>query len=569
MEAKEYRKIFYKNNMIMFGLAMLVTAIGALIEIYTAVLLEKLLDVSIDGTMEELLELVFFALAFIGIMAVCWLAQREFKFRFMKQAVESYRNKAYEDITRKGISDFGKESTSNYISVLTNDVTSIENNYLLGQFDILSKVLMAPAAFVLMLWYSWSMTLVVLLLCVLPVLAAMAVGGKVEKLEKMVSEKNASFMAMVKDLFNGFGIIKSFQAQQETAALYRKKNTQLEEIKCSRRQADDLIGIISGTAGFITQIGVFSYGAYLCIRGQITAGVVVAFVQMMNYVLNPINTLPKLLANRKAAMGLIEKMASYGKKENGQKQFDSFDGFKEGGEGIVLQHVDFSYEENREVLKDINLNFEVGKSYAIVGGSGSGKSTLLNLVMGSYPKYRGSITLDGKELSSIDPDRIFDVMSVIQQNVFIFDDTIRRNICMFKEFDKQRLDSAIERAGLSLVINEKGEEYACGENGAHLSGGEKQRIAIARSLLREVSVLLVDEATSALDAETSDNVTNSILDIQGITRLVVTHKLDEKVLNRFDEIIVMKNGRVVEMGNFETLMGNGEYFASLCKISGL
>lgn len=202
------------------------------------------------------------------------LAKREFKFRFMKRAVESYRNKAYEDITRKGISDFGKESTSNYISVLTNDVTSIENNYLLGQFDILNGVLMAPAAFALMLWYSWSMTLVVLLLCVLPVLAAMAVGGKVEKIEKMVSEKNASFMAMVKDLFNGFGIIKSFQAQQETAVLYRKKNTQLEEIKCSRRQADELIGIISGTAGFITQIGVFAYGAYLCIRGQITAGVV-------------------------------------------------------------------------------------------------------------------------------------------------------------------------------------------------------------------------------------------------------------------------------------------------------
>ena len=569
MEAREYRRIFYKNNKIMYGLAMLTTAIGALINIYPAVLLEKLLDVSIDGTMKGLLELVFFALVFMGVMAACWLAKREFKFRFMKRAVESYRNKAYEDITRKGISDFGKESTSNYISALTNDVTSIENNYLLGQFDILDGMLMAPAAFVLMLWYSWSMTLVVLLLCVLPVLAAMAVGGRVEKMEKMVSEKNASFMAMVKDLFNGFGIIKSFQAQQETAALYRKKNTRLEEIKCSRRQADELIGIISGTAGFITQIGVFAYGAYLCIRGQITAGVVVAFVQMMNYILNPINTLPKLLANRKAAIGLIEKMASYGKEEDGQKQFDPFDGFKEGGEGIVLQHVGFSYEEDKEVLKDINLNFEVGKSYAIVGGSGSGKSTLLNLVMGSYPKYRGSITLGGKEMSSIDPDSIFDAMSVIQQNVFIFDDTIRRNICMFKEFDEQRLDSAIERAGLSLVIKEKGEDCACGENGAHLSGGEKQRIAIARSLLREVSVLLADEATSALDAETSDCVTNSILDIQGITRLVVTHRLDEKVLRRFDEIIVMKSGRVVEMGNFETLMGNGEYFASLCKISGL
>lgn len=569
MEAKEYRRIFYKNNKIMFGLAMLATAIETLMDVYLAVLIKKLMDVSIGGTIEGLLELMITALTFVGIRIIVRLGKREFKFRFMKRAVESYRNKAYEDITQKGISAFGKESTSNYISALTNDVTSIENNYLLGNFEILSGLLMVPAAFAIMFFYSWSMTLVVLLLCALPILATMAFSGKAEKQEKLISEKNASFLAMVQDLFHGFGVIKSFQAQQETVALYKEKNIQLEQIKCSRRQLGEVMGIITSTAGFMMQVGIFAYGAFLCIRGQITASVVVAFVQMMNYILTPVNTLPWLLANRKAAMGLIEKMASYGKKENRQKQFTPFDGFKEGGEGIVLQHVGFSYEEDKEVLKDINLNFEVGKSYAIVGGSGSGKSTLLNLVMGSYPEYRGSITLGGKELSNIDPDSIFDVMSVIQQNVFIFDDTIRRNICMFKKFDKQRLDSAIERAGLSLVINEKGEEYACGENGAHLSGGEKQRIAIARSLLREVSVLLVDEATSALDAETSDSVTNSILDIQGITRLVVTHKLDEKVLRRFNEIIVMKNGRVVEMGNFETLMGNGEYFASLCKISGL
>ncbi len=126
---------------------------------------------------------------------------------------------------------------------------------------------------------------------------------------------------------------------------------------------------------------------------------------------------------------------------------------------------------------------------------------------------------------------------------------------------------AIQRAGLARLIEEKGEDYDCGENGAHLSGGEKQRISIARSLLREVSVLLVDEATSALDAATSDSVTNALLDIKGVTRLVVTHKLDEKALKRFDEIIVMKNGQVAEQGDYNTLMGKGAYFASLYQIS--
>lgn len=567
MEIRDYKRVFYKNNRVMFGMALLTTIISALTDLYPAILLEQVLDVAIGGTMEELMKLVFLTIVFIGVGVVFWLAKRKFKHEFVKKAVTAYRNKAYEEITRKGISEFGKESTSNYISALTNDVTSIENNYLLGQFEILNGLVMAPAAFVLMLWYSWSMTLAVLLLCILPVLATMAVGGRVEKMEKMVSEKNASFMAMVRDLFNGFGVIKSFQAQSETAALYREKNARLEQIKCSRRQTEEMISIISTAAGFITQIGVFVYGAYLCIRGQITAGVVVAFVQMMNYVLNPINTLPKLLANRKAAVGLIEKMVSYGKSDNRQKTYEPFYGIREGGEGIVLSHVGFAYEGNNGVLKDVSLNFEAGRSYAIVGASGSGKSTLLNLIMGSFPEYEGTITLDGKDLGSIDPDQIFDVMSVIQQNVFIFDDTIRQNICMFKDFDASKLDSAIQRAGLAMLVREKGEDYVCGENGSHLSGGEKQRIAIARSLLREVSVLLVDEATSALDVETSDNVTNSILDIQGITRLVVTHKLDEKMLKRFDEIIVMRNGRVVEKGDFGTLLGNGEYFASLYRVS--
>ncbi len=564
---REYKRIFYSRNKVMYGLAIFTTAADGLMQVYVAVLIKKLLDVAIGGTMEGLWELVLTSLGFILAEVLILLGKREFKPRFVKRAVTAYRNKAYGDITDRGISDFGRENTGNYVSALTNDVTTIENNYLVGQFEIVSGLVMAPAAFALMVWYSPRMTLAVVLLCALPVIATLAVGEKMAEWEKKVSEKNAAFMAMVKDLLNGFGVIKSFQAQQETAALYQEKNSYLEQIKCKRRQTEDMIGIISITAGFITQIGVFCYGAYLGVRGQIAASIVIAFVQMMNYVINPINTLPKLWANRKAAVKLIEKMASYGENVRGQETYEPFAGMKEGGDGIFLKHVGFSYEGDKEILKDINLHFEAGKSYAIVGASGSGKSTLLNLVMGSYPDYEGSVTLDGKELKGIDPDSIFDTMSVIQQNVFIFDDTIKRNICMFKEFDAGKLDAAIEKAGLSTLMEEKGEGYACGENGSHLSGGEKQRIAIARSLLRQVSVLLVDEATSALDAETSDNVTNSILDIQGVTRLVVTHKLDEKALRRFDEIIVMKSGKVTEQGDFDTLMGNGEYFASLYRVS--
>lgn len=325
-----------------------------------------------------------------------------------------------------------------------------------------------------------------------------------------------------------------------------------------------LIELISALAGISVQMGVFLLGAYLAIRGQITAGVVVAFVQMMNYVLGPINQVPVLLADRKAAVGLIEKLAVCCAEEEDGKRTESVSSV---GEGIRFEHVNFSYEEGKNVLKDVNLEFDAGKSYAIVGGSGSGKSTLLNLIMGSYTGYEGRVTMAGKELREVNADSIFDVVSVIQQNVFIFDDTVRRNICLFKEFPADAVESAAFRAGLKDLIAEKGWDYGCGEGGAHLSGGEKQRISIARSLLKESQVLLVDEATSALDAETGDSVTGAILDINGLTRLVVTHKLDEKTLKRFDGIIVMRNGRVAEQGTFVELMDKKDYFYSLYQVS--
>lgn len=562
--AKGYIREFYKNNRLNFILTVTAVTLSGVMEVGIAYLLKELTDVSMSGDLGMLGGLIKTSGVFMLLIVGIWLLNRQFKNAFLKKAVEGYRNKAFDAITGKGIAAFGKENTSSYISALTNDVNSVETNYLSANFTLLSLLLQMLASLGLMLWYSWSLTLVVMGLGLLLIVISLPFGNKIAEQEKKVSERNANFMSMVKDLLGGLGVIKSFQAQEEAAAMYYDRNGKLEQTKCRRRKAADIVGIVSFVGSFTVQMGVFCYGAYLSIQGKITPGVVIAFVQMMNYIINPIRQFPSLLANRKAALGLIEKMAVYGEDVSPREHLEKLEAV---GDGICFEHVDFAYEEGGEVLKDVSIRFEAGKSYAIVGGSGSGKSTLLNLIMGNYPSYGGSVTVGGKEIRQVRPDSIFDVISVIQQNVFIFDDTVVQNICMFREFDREQIDRAVKGAGLSGLIREKGEGYACGEGGSCLSGGERQRIAIARSLLRKSPVLLVDEATSALDAETAESVTDAILNIRGLTRLVVTHRLEEKTLSRFDGIVVMKNGRVTEQGTFRELMERREYFYSLYMVS--
>lgn len=561
---KRYRQKFFEKNKLNYVLTIIATIGLSVSSVLLAGLLKELMDLAGGGSLEGLKHCFMMTLAVVAGYCVVFLVLRSAKYDFMRKAVAGYRNLAFRDITAKRISSLGKNNSSDYISALTNDVTSIESKYLLAEFSMLESFLTAALSLVLMFYYSWIMTLAVIGLCILPVVVSVVFGGRVAEQEKQISDCNASFVAMVKDLLSGFSVIKSFQAQEEAGALYADRNEHLEQVKCRRQKTVKLIELISALAGISVQLGVFLLGAYLAIRGQITAGVVVAFVQMMNYVLGPINQVPVLVADRKAAAGLIEKLAACCAEDEDGRKTESVSGV---GEGIRFEHVNFSYEEGKDVLKDVSLEFDAGKSYAIVGGSGSGKSTLLNLIMGSCDGYEGRVTMGGKELRDVDTDSIFDVVSVIQQNVFIFDDTVRRNICLFKEFPADAVESAVSGAGLRELVAEKGWDYGCGEGGGHLSGGEKQRISIARSLLKKSQVLLADEVTSSLDAETADSVTNAILDIGGLTRLVVTHRLDEKALRRFDGIIVMRNGRVAEQGTFGALMDKKDYFYSLYQVS--
>lgn len=314
----------------------------------------------------------------------------------------------------------------------------------------------------------------------------------------------------------------------------------------------------------ILQFGIFFLGAFLAIRGDITTGTVLIFFNLCNFIIMPINVVPQYWASRRAAVGLIKKISALAA-ENTTRSGEAIAPVLK--KAILFNDVSFGYGGNPPILHNVNLQLETGKKYALVGTSGSGKSTIINLLMGAYDTYSGSITIDGQNLRDLNPNSLYNLISLIDQNVFIFNDTIYHNITMFQNFSADRVELAISRSGLADLVKNKGADYCCGENGVGLSGGERQRVSIARCLLRETPVLLLDEATASLDTKTAFDVINSILKLDGLTRLVVTHHLEPALLEQYDEIIVLRNGVVCEKGQYEDLMSRRMYLYSLYHVA--
>ena len=452
---------------------------------------------------------------------------------------------------KKNLAAFRRESVSDYLSGFSNDLNIIETDYLKSQFEIVINMVALVGSALMMLWYSPIMAIIATAFCALPVLTAIFTGNKLENAEKQVSAKNAGFLAALRDALSGFSIMKSFQAEKEIAKIVGQSNRQAEDAKCRKEKFSTILYMLGAVASVTAQLGTFLAGGALSLSGYvITPGKPVAFLDLTGLFIMGIRTLPALLAKHKAALALIDKLAvalEENAEDHGVKLVEPLQ------QKIELSHLYFAYEPEKPVLKDISYTFKMGKSYAIVGSSGSGKSTLLNLLLGS-DSYEGEILFDGQRLRDISSKSLCDAISIIHQNVFVFNASIQDNITMFKKFPKEQVDEAIQLSGLSGLVSEKGEHYLCGENGCNLSGGEKQRISIARSLMRKSQILLADEATAALDAETAYQVSNAILNLTGMTRIVVTHALDGNLLRRYDSILTMKAGKIVEAGSFEQLM---------------
>ncbi len=379
---KNLKSRFYKNNKLNFILCILISLLTAGLNIAIAWLIQQLIDIiSGSNTLFSMQGIAITTAGLLTVFVLTLVAKCHIFPLFMRKAMKQYKDYAFGEITKKDISSFKNENSSLYLSSLTNDAITIESEYIEKIPDIIVHLVTFVLAISLMLYYSPLLTAVAVIATIIPLAASILTGSKAAPLQTKVSDCNNYFTASISDFLTGFFVVKSFKAEKEVNDLFVKSNDNLENNKYKMRKLSHTIGAIGAICGITAQLSVFFAGALIAFSGKsITPGIVMAFVQLMNYMIAPVANIPPFLAKKKAADALMEKLSEeLSKNRENEKKID----IENISEDIRLENVSFGYSDEKEILHDISLDFKKGKSYAIVGASGSGKSTLLNLLLSS------------------------------------------------------------------------------------------------------------------------------------------------------------------------------------------
>ncbi len=558
-------KQLIKNHQKAFYAFMIFNILVPLTNIAFAYSIKGIIDSGMSQNKEALTQAVLVGAIVILIYAGLNFISLRLKNKLVRQIMSRYKNKVFQSILDRDYRDFSKEKSGKFISVLTENMKKIEQDYLHQYFNISKNLSLMIFSLLAMFIGNWYLTLLVIIASIIPMMISGFIGQKSAYLQKSAMIADQKYLAKVKDILAGFLVIKSFNVKDAICEDYSYESEKLDEIYFIKGKFDVLANVISQLSGMIVFLVAFGGGMYLVFNGSTTIGSVTAIVQLVNFVVMPLNEIGMGMSKFRegqATLNAFEVKDVTGLQTGETKEY--FD------DVISFSNIDFSYPNTEEkIFNHLSLKIQKGEKIAIVGMSGSGKSTLLNLLLRFYDVTSGHISIDNQDIQAISAESLYNLMTIVQQDIYIFDDTLRANITLNQSFTDEEIKKAVQQSGLESYVleNELGLQALCGENGSNLSGGQKQRVSIARALIRKTPILLLDEATSSLDNQVTTEIESSILDIKNLTALVVTHKLNENILKKYDRILFMKDGVIVEDGSFSDLMDRRGEFYKLFELS--
>ena len=472
--------------------------------------------------------------------------------------VRDMRTQLYNKIVSLPIGFFAKKRKGDIMARMIGDVGEVENS-IATSLDMLIKNPMFIIIYIATLFYiSWELTLFTL--CVVPSLGWVmgVIGRKLKARSAVAQQKLGETTSQMEETLGGLRIIKAFLAEKKMSARFKKCSDDLRSaiMRVSMRQAS--AHPVSELLGTVLIVVVLWFGGTLILgdSSPISAASFIYYLTILYSVINPLKDLSKATYNIPRGLASMERIDAILKAENHITDGEKGVVIDEMMEGIEYKNLSFSYDGERDVLKNISLKIPKGKTVALVGQSGSGKSTMVDLLPRFYDVQQGEITIDGVNIKDMTVESLRSLMGNVNQEAILFNDSFYNNITFgVKDATMEQVIEAAKIANAHDFIMETEDGYNTnvGDRGCRLSGGQRQRISIARAILKNPPILILDEATSALDTE-SERLVQEALErlMKDRTTIAIAHRLS--TIKNADEICVLRDGEIVERGKHEELL---------------
>jgi ABC-type multidrug transport system fused ATPase/permease subunit len=545
-------------------LAAAASIIIAACAILTSVFLGESLDYAVAGDKGQFFRIVLFMAAIMLIELPATYFKTYGSGRFAEYSMSDIREKTVLQIQGLPVSYLDRHPSADLISRLNNDINLLQQ-FLQGTLaDLIAQPISFVAAVIFLFYVSFELSLVSFTATPLFMALVMLMSKPIEKYTKEQQEALSQVNELSKDMIEGMEEAKAFQIEE---TLRKKCAKAIEKALGKSLKAVFIQGVITPVNILMQMLPfvlIFAYGGYLVIAGRLTFGELLAFINLSNYVVNPLSQIPGLVTSYRtaaAAAGRILEIWDEPQERSDGKVFDIDTQLP----AISFDNVTFQYDGSQDVIRDLNFEAAHGQATALAGPSGCGKSTVLKLIAGFYNSQSGSIKVLGRKLEDWNLDALREHISWVSQDTYLYPRTIYENIAYGKDgASEQDVIAAAKAAAIHDFIESlpQGYQTIVGERGTKLSGGQKQRISIARAILKDAPILLLDEATSALDTESEHEVQKALEGLMtGRTTLVVAHRLS--TIKSASNILVMDNGRIVEQGTHEELMEAGNLYRKL------
>ena len=554
-----------------FLLVFLTILLSAVLGLLPSIITGKIVDEALVGkNMALLVRLLIMAFVTLTASQVISVLESYINSWISQRIIFDMKNQMYDHLQHMPHAFFTSEKQGDIITRMNTDISGVSSVISGTLSSIVSNIATVVTTLVALFTMSWQLALVGIVVLPLLVLPTKSVGKKRFQLLTAGQAKHDEMNQLINETLSVSGslLVKLFTREEREYERFVAVNEEVTQLNLKEQQSGRWFRVV---IGMFTQLGplliYFAGGYFIITRSDpgLTVGTITATVSLVNRLYRPVESLLNIHVDFTRSLALFTRIFDYfdmenpiQSPENGQKP-DVSNG------DIVYDHVSFSYDPEKPLLTDIDFTVPAGKMYAIVGPSGSGKSTVVNLIPRLYDVLGGSVSVAGVDVRDFDLKYLRSCIGVVTQDSYLFNGTIRENLLYAKEdATQEELDAACYIANLNEFINAQpdGYETLVGNRGLKLSGGEKQRLSIARVILKDPKILILDEATSALDSITENAIQEALEALmEGRTSIVIAHRLS--TILKADEILVVNDGKIAEQGSHEELLAKGGTYREL------